>query len=363
MTRIVTVIPAQAEIQNESPHIFIKIAACLAIVVAMSGCTMTKYLMHAAAGEARILFNRRPIDEALQQQALAIDKRKKLAWIAQSADAAERLGLNRKAQYREVAELPDNFNVWVLALAEPDRLETVTWKFPIAGKVPYLGFFDRDKALAMAQENYPDKDRYLRTAAAFSTLGYLPDPILPAFFAMDDEAIVNLVVHELVHATLYIAGDSTWNESVASALGDAGQELILEAWGRADLLAAAADAAADRERWAALVAETLADLRAAYAATSSSESRLAVKKARIAQFQAAVSETQWRNPRYRRYASSEINHAFLLANEVYQGDAAYQAGLKAAAKNNFAATLVFLKCVIENSPDQPWKLPGRDACP
>src|SRR5690606_40750315 len=118
--------------------------------------------------------------------------------------------------------LPEDFLVWVLTLAEPDGHVARTWQFPIAGEVPYLGVFDRGRAEAFADRDHADADRYLRTAAAFSTLGWLPEPVLPGMLELPEVSIVNTVVHELVHATIYRPGESAWNESVASALGDAG---------------------------------------------------------------------------------------------------------------------------------------------
>src|SRR5690606_24957725 len=122
------------------------------------------------------------------------------------------LGLERSKQFREVAALPEDFQVWVLTLAEPDRLVARTWRFPIAGEVPYLGFFDRGRAEAFADRDHADADRYLRTAAAFSTLGWLPEPVLPGMLELPEVSIVNTVVHELVHATIYRPGESAWNE-------------------------------------------------------------------------------------------------------------------------------------------------------
>ena len=329
----------------------------------LSGCTMTDYLLHAAAGEAKILLSRRSVDESLKKSSFGPEKREKLTWILQTAEAAESvLGLARDKQYREVAHLSDDFNVWVLALAEPDRLEQVTWSFPIVGEVPYLGFFSRKKAEKMADSHYPEKDRYLRTAAAFSTLGFFPDPILPAFFKLDKARIVNVVVHELVHATLYLPSQSNWNETIATALGDAGTVVLLKHWDQPELLAEATRRFADRKQWADLLADTLTTMRQEYQAVTSSEARLALKEQHIDRFKTQISEATWHEAGYARYADFPINHAFLLANEVYLTNQTYQSAVYAAAVSDFAGTLAWLKCWIDRKPDDPWQLPGEMAC-
>ena len=325
---------------------------------------MTGYLLHAASGEAKILLSRRSIDDVLSRRDLDAAKKEKLKMVQRAADDAQRLlGLKRQSQYREYAQLSTDFAVWVLTLAEPDRLELVSWKFPIVGRVPYLGFFARAKAEDMAEKNYPDKDRHLRTAAAFSTLGYFPDPVLPGFLDLTEAAIVNLVVHELVHATLYIAGNGQWNETVATALGDAGQAVLLRHWGRDDLLDATEKNLLDRQRWGELIGQTLATMRATYEAEPDAAKRLAMKTELIANFKKKITETDWHNPGYRRLADSEINHAFLLANEVYLSDADYQTALTKAAREDYAATVRFLRCVATHKSDDPWQLPGQFICP
>ncbi len=328
-----------------------------AVVLLCGSCATSGYLLHIAGGEARILLSRRPLADALRDPGLDLQTQQRLRLIQRAAaESASLLGLVRDDQYREVAELPDEFRVWVLVLAEPDQLTPVTWRFPIVGEIPYLGFFDRDRAERMANDTFPDADRYLRTAAAFSTLGFFPDPVLPEFLQLPDEAVVNTVVHELVHATLYRTSETDWNETVAVALGDAGAEILLAGWGRDDLVASLRQRRQDRMQWARMISDTTVAMDAAYARIDSRDERLQVKQRLVDEFRARVGAADWHNPGYRRYAEFEVNHAFLLAQRTYLADPEFLDAWYQYARQDFANAVELLRRQ-EVGEDPLWSYP------
>src|SRR6185369_14443629 len=60
-------------------------------------------------------------------------------------------------------------------------------------------------------------------AGAYSTLGWLEDPVLSTMIPEGDEALgelANVVLHESLHATLYLKEQTRLNESLASFVGD-----------------------------------------------------------------------------------------------------------------------------------------------
>src|SRR6185312_14274837 len=99
------------------------------------------------------------------------------------------------------------------------RFRSKTWWFPIVGRVPYLGWFDRDDAHDFADELHREGwDSDVGAADAYSTLGWFDDPVLSTMIAGGDEAVgelVNVILHESVHATLYVDGQTRFNESLA----------------------------------------------------------------------------------------------------------------------------------------------------
>jgi predicted aminopeptidase len=111
----------------------------------------------------------------------------------------------------------------VVSAARRDRLEPVTWWWPIAGEVPYRGYFDPADAdaerRALAARGY---DVDVRSAIAFSTLGWFADPLLSSTAKSTPVDLVETVIHELFHATLYVPGASAFNESAATWVGHRG---------------------------------------------------------------------------------------------------------------------------------------------
>ena len=64
---------------------------------------------------------------------------------------------------------------------------------------------------------------------AYSTLGWFNDPLISTFINYPDAELARLIFHELSHQVVYVAGDSQFNESFASAVEEAGVERWLSA--------------------------------------------------------------------------------------------------------------------------------------
>jgi predicted aminopeptidase len=158
--------------------------------------------------------------------------------------------------------------VHVVSAARRDRLAAHTWWYPVVGRVPYRGFFDRGAAEAAARDLAArDLDVDVRPAVAFSTLGWFADPLLSTVAAAPPVAVAETVLHELFHATLFLPGEAAFNESAATFAGHRGAAAFFCRPGAGDARCAEA-----RRRWAATRARgrvlgRLADrLRRLYAA-------------------------------------------------------------------------------------------------
>lgn len=184
----------------------------------------TRYVVQAGLGQAELWSLARPIEDVLQDPAVD-DRTKVLLREAQRivAYAGER-GLERKGNYEHYVELDRGAVVWFLAAAEPLQLEARTWRFPLVGSFPYLGWFDAGEARQIRNRlRGRGLDVYMRPVHAYSTGGWLDDPILSTMLSSQDDAfrsLTNVLVHELTHANILINNQTVFNESIASFVGD-----------------------------------------------------------------------------------------------------------------------------------------------
>src|SRR5439155_773510 len=137
--------------------------------------------------------------------------------------AAGPLGLRVGQNYATFAELDRDATAYVLSAAHRDRLAPYTWWYPIVGRVPYQGFFDRAAADAAGRRLAArDFDVDVRPAVAFSTLGWFADPLLSTVAQAPPVELADTLIHELFHSTVYVSGDAAFNESAATFAGHRG---------------------------------------------------------------------------------------------------------------------------------------------
>lgn len=193
-----------------------------------------RYLARAAYEEGKILARRQPIERIIAEPATDPLLRAKLQLVLDARRfAIDSLGLRANEEFTTFSRLDRDTLVLVLSAAYRDSLAFRTWWFPVVGSVPYKGFFDfeqgKREAAAVDEAGF---DAVLRPAAAFSTLGWFNDPLLPTTLALDTLSLANTVIHELVHTTYYAPGQAVFNESMANFVGSRGAERFFRARGQ-----------------------------------------------------------------------------------------------------------------------------------
>ena len=114
--------------------------------------------------------------------------------------------------------------------APRDSLEPYTWWFPIVGRIPYRGYFNRARAEAEAAEmEQRGYDTMVRPAVAFSSLGFFNDPLLSNLLRLDHVELAGVIIHELFHRTYFLASDVMFDESAATYVGSTGAVKFFEA--------------------------------------------------------------------------------------------------------------------------------------
>ena len=109
--------------------------------------------------------------------------------------------------------------VWNVFAAPELSLELKQWCYPVVGCAAYRGYFDREAAEAAAAalraEGY---EVNVAGVPAYSTLGWFSDPLLNTFIGGTEGQLAGLVFHELAHQVVFVGGDTTFNESFATAV-------------------------------------------------------------------------------------------------------------------------------------------------
>jgi len=304
-------------------------SALLLCTVGLSGCGIG-YLWHVTVGQAGILLHQRPVEEVLHDPHLTPQEQHKLHLILEARSfAITQLGMHESKSYTTFVQLDRPYVSYNLSAAAPDALKPYVWRFPIVGGMPYKGFFDRDYALreqqALEQQGY---DTYLRGVRAYSTLGYFNDPILSSMLAYEDAFLINTIIHEMLHQTVWFKGNISFNESLASFVGEHGTLAYLRQRYGADApeyrhyRALRADALVFEEYMDALIER----LQALYRESISRADKLQRKAQIFAETVAAYPEVcaRMETTGYRNFFERQpLNNAVLLAYRVYRRDTTF----------------------------------------
>lgn len=183
----------------------------------VSGC----YLSHLAVGQARLLQARRSIDALLADPTTPAELREQLELVGSVREFATQLGLEVGGQYTSFVAWPGDRIVTTVVATRPGEVEPAGFRFPLIGTLPYKGFFDPDRAEAEAGKLRAEGlDVCVFGVRAYSTLGWLDDPVTGPMLRRNPGELVETLLHELVHATVYVAEHIDFNEGVASFIGE-----------------------------------------------------------------------------------------------------------------------------------------------
>lgn len=306
------------------------VGACLllfCLLLLLGGCS-PGYYIRAAYEEGRILWGRTPIVKVLAEDEVEPEVRRKLEMVLELRDfAANELQLNVGGSYASYSRVDRPVLLHVLSAVPRTSFEPHTWWFPFVGRIPYKGFFDgaaaRDEAGALAAQGY---DTHIRPAGAFSTLGWFDDPLLGRLLKRDRVGLADVVLHELLHNTLFVPGSVAFNESLANFVGKRG---AIEFFTRR-LGSESVEAKAARRNWreeiefSGAIMELTRCLRALYA-----EPVLDSEKLRRRQRVFAQSRRQWADAvtgtpqhRYASFSRARLNNAVILQSLLYVTDLA-----------------------------------------
>lgn len=244
---------------------------CALAGAALGACADVSYLAKQGVGQVQLLAAAQPVAPLLDDDSVPVDVRRRLG-IASAARvfARDRVGLAVEQQYKKVVFLDAPAVVYVVSAAPLTSLTPFTWTYPVLGALPYRGSYSLVDAEALADELAArgDLDVSVRPVSTYSLLGLAPDPLLSSMLYRREELdIVETVIHELAHATVFAPGQGAFNEGLATFIGREGRrQFVAERFGEDSAVAARARALDDDEdAWTRAVQALAFDLRVRYA--------------------------------------------------------------------------------------------------
>jgi len=291
----------------------------LCVLLFNSACSTTQYLYQAAKGQLAICNRARKLDEVLKDERVSKRVRGLLSEIPSIKSYSEKIGLKPTSNYREYVQLDRPAVSYIVSACEELEFKPKIWSFPIVGTVPYLGWFSPEAAKKQADELKREGwDVDVRGTRAYSTLGWFRDPVLSSMIPEGTEALGELaevVIHESVHATLYINGQSHFNESLAEFIAQQmTPNFLAESRGPQSVeLRAYLDSVKHDREVVDRLRKVYDELSALYETKTSVEEKRA-KKAKI--LEVAKAEIGWKR---------EMNNATIMQFKTYQsGEKAFK---------------------------------------
>ena len=194
------------------------------LIVLLSACSTVGYYADAIHGHLGILNQAEPIPDVLANAETPPAVKAALRSLQRARSfASTALLLPDNGSYREYADIGREFAVWNVIATRPYSITPKRWCYPFAGCVSYKGFHDRKDAEALAAElEEQGFDVYVAGARAYSTLGWLDDPLLNTMLYQDEALRIELLFHELAHQKIYIRDDPEFNEAFATFVAQEG---------------------------------------------------------------------------------------------------------------------------------------------
>jgi len=201
------------------------------LLLLLNGCADFGYYWHSARGHLAVMNQRVDIEDLLADPRTTEELRQRLILVQEIRRfSVARLALPANDSYRSFVELERPYLIQNLFAAPEFSTSLQRWCYPIIGCASYRGYFVEQRLLAYVDQlQASGLEVHIGEVSAYSTLGWFDDPVLSSFIYWPDHRLAGLLFHELTHQRIYLDDDTTFNESLASAVQFVGTELWLQA--------------------------------------------------------------------------------------------------------------------------------------
>lgn len=232
----------------------------------LTGCQSSAFYGQAARGQLALIAKRQNIEKLVQSEETPGQLRIQLEHVLEFREFANhQLSLPTGGSYSTYVELGREHVLWNVFASPEFSLTPKTWCYPIAGCASYRGYFSeaaaQKQALRLKEAGF---DVYVAGIDAYSTLGWFDDSVLSSFVNYAPPDLAALIFHELAHQVLYVKGDTPFNESFATAVGQEGLRRWLDSTGTSYDFEQANRREAHRKDFVALIEGYREKLKALY---------------------------------------------------------------------------------------------------
>jgi predicted aminopeptidase len=295
--------------------------------VLMTACSGPSYYLQAMSGHWGLMRDRQDISSLIEDP--ATDPR--LGGQLRNAEdikvfAEMSLDLPAKNSYTSYVQLETDAVTWNVIATPEFSLEARRWCFPVAGCLPYRGYFEQDKALDSAERlGKKGMDVFIAPATAYSSLGWFDDPLLSTMLNGSDTRLAAIMFHELAHQRVYLRHDAAFSEAYANFVAREGVRTWLASEKREDDLKRQQQFESATVVFAKLVTGTRESLTRLYGSDMPVDQMRSQKTGQLESFKNAIRElANQGHPAgtyFHGWTRTPVNNARLALYDTYDGGA------------------------------------------
>jgi predicted aminopeptidase len=168
-------------------------------------------------------------------------------------------------------------------------------------------------------------DTHLRAVAAYSTLGWFLDPVFSTMLRYEEPDLVEIILHEMVHRTIFVKDQAAFNEGLATFVAERATRAFFQSRlpGEGDQVQRRLEERnLDRERFQDIVQALAERLRGLYASSLDDLGKLTEKDRIFEEARQSLKDqaASFHGPGYVRLLDQNWNNAFVASYLTYHQD-------------------------------------------
>jgi predicted aminopeptidase len=242
------------------------------------------------------------------------------------AFATDSIGLAKNSNFTRFVSINRQYLIDLVSAAGKTDFVPYTWCYPFFGCWPLRGYFDNADAIREAERlKKLGLDVSLGRAEAFSTLGFLSDPVYSFMQNYSAYRIANLIIHEQTHATVYVKNQVDFSEEFATFMGSEGALWFIRSkYGEtSEQFQNAVKESRDIDTYYRSIQSLYRALSAVYGSTIPLKEKLQKKQEIITGFKDSITRNYnaiFLTQEYRGIEKADINNALISLDMTYALD-------------------------------------------